>query len=113
MFKSFFLSFSLFIISSSYASNIEASKSIDQNDSEHIRRLSKCMACHGQHFERSTFDKAAVLKGQSAANIEASLLAYKTGPLNKTGFGELMKGQVKEISDADLKSIAASIANTK
>lgn len=100
-------------------SQVYAASPQSVSDVNNERRLLKCMACHGQNFEKSTFDKAAVLKGQSASVIEASLLEYKykdpsTGETrNKVGFGKMMKGQVKDISDADLKAIAASIAEIK
>lgn len=102
MSKSFFLIMYVLVFTQAYAESITNEK-----------RLTKCMVCHGPHFEKSAFDKTAIVKGQSAAAIEASLLGYKTSTRNKIGFGEMMKGQVKEISDADLKAIAALIAEIK
>jgi cytochrome c553 len=73
----------------------------------------KCAACHGANFEKSALGKSGIVKGQSEAAIEKSLLAYKAGTQNKAGMGALMKGQVAAMSDADIKAIAAYIAGIK
>jgi cytochrome c553 len=110
MSKKNFLIISLLIFTQAYA---ESPQKTSENITKNETRLSKCMGCHGQHFEKSVFEKATIVKGQSAAAIEASLLEYKAGTRNKVGFGEMMKGQVKEISDDDLKAMATSIAGKK
>lgn len=71
---------------------------------------SKCLACHGDNFEKSALGKSAILKGQTADAIETSLKAYKNGTLNKAGMGPLMKGQVGYMSDDELKAMAAYIS---
>lgn len=73
----------------------------------------KCVGCHGAHFEKKAMGKSAVVKGQSAAAIEKSLLGYKAGTLNKAGMGAVMKGQVGSLSPADIKALAAAVAATK
>ncbi|MFA6189243.1 MAG: c-type cytochrome [Sulfuricurvum sp.] len=73
----------------------------------------KCAACHGASFEKAALGKSAIVKGQSAATVEASLKAYKAGTMNKSGMGALMKGQVAAMSDADIKAIAAYAAGIK
>lgn len=73
----------------------------------------KCTACHGASYEKVALGKGAVVKGQSAAAIEASLKAYKAGTQNKAGMGALMKGQVAAMSDADIKALSAYIAGIK
>ncbi len=73
----------------------------------------KCAACHGPSFEKVALGKSAIVKGQSAATIEASLKGYKAGTLNKSGMGQLMKAQVGAYSDADIKAIASYIAGIK
>jgi cytochrome c553 len=73
----------------------------------------KCTACHGASFEKVALGKSVVVKGQSAATIEASLKAYKAGTLNKAGMGALMKGQVAAMSDADIKAVATFAATGK
>jgi len=73
----------------------------------------KCVACHGANFEKAALNKSGIVKGQKAAAIEASLKAYKAGTQNKAGMGNLMKGQVATMSDADIKTAAAYIAAIK
>lgn len=73
----------------------------------------KCAACHGASFEKAALGKSAIVKGQSASTIEASLKGYKAGTLNKAGMGALMKGQVASMSDADIKAVAAYAASAK
>ena len=70
----------------------------------------KCAACHGASFEKAALGKSAVVKGQSAAQIETALKGYKAGTLNKNGMGAMMKGQVASMSDADIKALSAYIA---
>lgn len=73
----------------------------------------KCVACHGANFEKAALGKSGIVKGQKAAAIEASLKAYKAGTQNKAGMGNLMKGQVATMSDADIKAVAAYVAAIK
>ncbi len=73
----------------------------------------KCVACHGASFEKAALGKSGIVKGQKAAAIEASLKAYKAGTQNKAGMGNLMKGQVATMSDADMKTIATYVAGLK
>ncbi|MDP3588650.1 MAG: c-type cytochrome [Sulfuricurvum sp.] len=73
----------------------------------------KCAACHGASFEKAALGKSAIVKGQSAAAVEASLKAYKAGTQNKAGMGALMKGQVATMSDADMKALASYVAGIK
>lgn len=75
--------------------------------------ITKCKTCHGQNFEKKAFERAAILKGQKASNIETSLLAYQAGKQNKTGMGVMMRGQVKALSATDIKMIANYIENYK
>lgn len=88
-------------------------------DSEKIKKetlantIAVCTACHGHQFEKIALNKSTVVKGQSAADIETSLMAYKTNVRNKDGFGALMNSRVKNLTEADIKMIATYIANIK
>jgi len=72
--------------------------------------FTKCAGCHGADGKTSAMGKAAPLAGQSAADIESKITAYKAGTRNEKGMGALMKGQVAAFSDADIKAIAAYIS---
>jgi cytochrome c553 len=70
----------------------------------------KCAGCHGADGKMKAMGKAAVLAGQSAADLETKIAAYKAGTRNEAGMGALMKGQVAAFSDEDIKAISAYIA---
>ncbi len=70
----------------------------------------KCAGCHGADGKTKAMGKAPALAGQSAADLETNLKAYKAGTRNEHGMGMLMKGQVASMSDDDIKAISAYIA---
>ena len=67
-----------------------------------------CAGCHGQHFEKVAMGKSKIVKDMSEADILISLKGYKDGTYGGAMKG-LMKGQVANLSDADMAAIAASI----
>ena len=72
--------------------------------------FAKCAGCHGADGKTKAMGKAPVLAGQSAADLESHLSAYKAGTRNEHGMGMLMKGQVASMSDADIKAVATYIS---
>jgi len=73
----------------------------------------KCAGCHGQKGEKSALGKSAVIQGMDAAKLEELINGYKAGTLNQHGMGALMNGQVKGMSDADIKAVAEYISGLK
>lgn len=71
----------------------------------------KCVACHDTNFDKSALGKSAIVQGQSADQIYASLRGYKAGTQNKAGLGAMMKGQVSSYSDYDLRAVSEYIAS--
>jgi len=67
-----------------------------------------CAGCHGQHFEKVAMGKSKVVKDMSEADILIALKGYKAGTYGGAMKG-LMKGQVANLSDADMASMAKSI----
>jgi cytochrome c-type protein NapB len=67
-----------------------------------------CAGCHGQHFEKVAMGKSKIVKDMSKADILVALKGYKKGTYGGAMKG-LMTGQVANLSDADMESIAASI----
>jgi len=67
-----------------------------------------CAGCHGQHFEKVAMGKSKIVKDMSEADIVKALKGYKDGTYGGPMKG-LMKGQVANLSDADMASIAKSI----
>ncbi len=75
--------------------------------------FAKCAGCHGQDGKKKALNKSNVIAGQDAAKTIKLLQGYKAGTLNQHGMGALMKGQVANLSDADMKAVADYIATLK
>jgi len=67
-----------------------------------------CAGCHGQHFEKVAMGKSKIVKDMSEADILISLKGYKDGTYGGAMKG-LMKGQVANLSNADMAAMAKSI----
>lgn len=74
--------------------------------------LAACAGCHGADFSKAALGKSQVVKGWDAAKIEASLTGYKNGTYGGPMKG-VMAGQVKNLSEADIKDLSAQIAAIK
>ena len=74
--------------------------------------VAACASCHGASFEKAAMGKSQIVKGWDAAKVEASLKGYKDGTYGGPMKG-VMAGQVKNLTDADIKDIAAQIAAIK
>jgi len=69
-----------------------------------------CVGCHGKQFEKKAMGKSKVVKDMSHEEIVAALKGYKAGTYGGAMKG-LMKGQVANLSDADMEAIADTIKN--
>jgi len=67
-----------------------------------------CTGCHGGGFEKAAMGKSKVVKDMTKADIIASLKGYKDGSYGGAMKG-LMKGQVANLTDADIEAIAEAI----
>jgi len=76
--------------------------------SSYAASLAACAGCHGQHFEKVAMGKSKVVKDMSQADILIALKGYKDGTYGGAMKG-LMKGQVANLSDADMKAMAEAI----
>jgi serine/threonine protein kinase len=70
----------------------------------------KCAGCHGQNGEKRALGKSAVIGGQSAMRIRMQLKSYRAGTRNRHGFGALRRGQVMNMSDTDIRTVANYIS---
>lgn len=68
----------------------------------------KCIGCHGANGEKVALGKSKVIKDMTKAEIVASLKGYKDGSYGGPMKG-LMKGQVANMSEADMEAIANKI----
>lgn len=70
---------------------------------------SKCASCHGTKGEKKALGKSDVINKMSVAKLTTLLKGYKTGKENLHGMGALMKGQVANLSDSEIKNLATYI----
>lgn len=69
----------------------------------------KCAGCHGQNGEIHALGKSQKINEWDEAKIENALLGYKNGTYGGNMKG-VMKGQVMNLSEADIKSLSAYIS---
>ncbi len=73
----------------------------------------KCATCHGEDGKKSAFQKSEIIAGQSVEQLTKSINGYKAGTRDVSGMGNLMKGQVLDLSDFDIQSVAEYISTLK
>lgn len=75
-------------------------------------KMAVCVTCHGANFNNTTAPGNPRLAGQHADYIVIALRAYQHGEKPMVGRANATMGaQVKELSDADIKKIAAYLAS--
>lgn len=72
-----------------------------------------CKGCHGADGKTKALGKSAVIAGQDKAALIASMNEYKAGTRDVAGMGMLMKGQVANMSDADIEAVAEYLSSIK
>lgn len=68
----------------------------------------KCQGCHGVNGEKKALNKSLIIKDMTKAEIKDSLIGYQNGTYGRAMKG-LMKGQVRNLSMADIEAIANQI----
>lgn len=68
-----------------------------------------CAACHGVKFEKKALGKSKIVNMMSEKEIEANLMAFKSGANKKP----IMTAQAKKLSDEDIKALAKYIPTLK
>ncbi|MBN2782904.1 MAG: c-type cytochrome [Campylobacterales bacterium] len=68
-----------------------------------------CSSCHGQNGEKAALGKSQIIKGWDASKVETALKGYKDGTYGGVMKG-LMKSQVNNLSDADIKALGEHIS---
>ena len=79
--------------------NIDAGKALTEKYS--------CFACHGKDFNSPIDPSYPKLAGQHKDYLEHALTAYKRGDAANGRNNAIMGGQVKALSDQDVRDIAA------
>ena len=72
----------------------------------------KCASCHGATGEKPALGKSKIIKDMTKADFISALKGYQDGTYGGAQKG-LMAGQVKALSDADMKDMATQIAAMK
>ncbi len=73
----------------------------------------KCVTCHGKDGKTKALGKSAIIAGQKKEDLVEKIKGYRAGTLNVAGMGTLMKGQVGNMSDEDINTLADYIAGLK
>lgn len=87
--------------------NVIENKS-DTNDNAKALYI-KCAGCHGQNGELHALGKSQIINEWDESKIENALLGYKNGTFGGNMKG-VMKAQVVNLSEADIKSLATYIS---
>lgn len=90
--------------------SIVATKNDSTSSAEGKALYLKCAGCHGQSAEKAALGKSQVVKGWDAQKIETALLGYKAGTYGGVMKG-VMKSQVANMSDEDIKALSAYMAS--
>lgn len=69
----------------------------------------KCSGCHGTDGSTQALGKSQVIKGWSSAKVEAALSGYRDGSYGGA-MKALMKGQVTDLNEHDIKLVADHIS---
>ncbi len=72
---------------------------------------SSCAGCHGSNAEKRALGKSDIIRHWEVETIIQALQEYKEGTRDQYGMGSLMTGQVKYLSDSDIRNIANYIYN--
>lgn len=86
-------------LSATAAGNIDAGKALAEKYS--------CAACHGKDFNSPIDASYPKLAGQHKDYLEHALTAYKRGDGPNGRNNAIMTGQVKPLSNQDVKDLAA------
>lgn len=69
----------------------------------------RCAGCHGASGEKAALGKSKIIKDMSKADFVKALKGYKDGTYGGVQKG-LMKGQVTNLTDAQMEAVAAVVA---
>jgi cytochrome c553 len=71
----------------------------------------QCASCHGKHGEKRAIGRSAIIAKQKPSLTIKQLRAYKKGSLDLHGMGAVMKKNVANLTDKDIKAVANYIAH--
>jgi len=71
----------------------------------------QCAGCHGKHGEKRAIGRSAIIAKQNPSKTIKQLKAYKNGTLDLHGMGAVMKKNVANLTDKDIKAVANYISH--
>lgn len=74
--------------------------------------FTKCSACHGTHAEKHALGKSHIINEWKATKIASAIYGYQDGTYGGA-MKAAMQGQVKGLSDAEVKALADYISKLK
>ncbi len=72
----------------------------------------KCAGCHGANAEKKALGRSEVINAWKSDKIESALKGYKAGTFGGAMKG-IMKGQVANLNDKQIKALADYIPTLK
>lgn len=66
----------------------------------------QCAVCHGVDANKRSLNVSKFIAGMDKEHIIETLHGYQAGKINQYGFGSMMKGQAKKLSEEQLEAVA-------
>ncbi len=66
----------------------------------------KCAVCHGVDANKRSLNVSKFIAGMDKDHIIETLHGYQAGKINQYGFGSMMKGQAKKLTEKQLEAVA-------
>ena len=82
---------------------------IDKTEIDGAVLFKKCASCHGKNAEKKALGKSNIIQGWSKDKIVNAVNGYKDGTYGGA-MKAVMKGQVSNLSDADVNAVAEYIS---
>ncbi len=79
-------------------------KVIETTDGEKI--FKQCSVCHGEQGHKRSLNVSEHIAGMKADTVYDALMAYQSGKRNQYGYGSMMKGQAKKLSDKQKHAVS-------
>ncbi len=90
----------------------KTSKNTQTKGTDAKELYSKCAGCHGNKAQNKALGVSKVIAGWDAKKIENALQGYKAGTYGGS-MKSIMKGQVLQLKDSDIKALAEYISHLK
>jgi cytochrome c553 len=90
---------------------VSPSFAADKKRGEELVKQKNCASCHGADFNKTASPDYPKLAGQKEDYIYFALASYKSKNPNFGRSNPIMQGQVQDLSNKDMKDIAAYLSS--